>query len=196
MNRDATPTGFEYAFELAHWAMIGVDAEGTVRLFNRAAERITGFSREEVIDRPLSGLLDGCDMPSTKFEAFMGRQPAASQAEFLCSIRPRAGRRRDIAWKLARLPENANASIEVFAFGSDAELEKTGAVMSMCENLAHEIRNPLNGALLYATILERALEANAVGGDCVHALAVIKAELRRLASALTELLELNAKGHE
>ncbi len=192
MSTESSPRGIDLAFELADWVMIGLDSQGSVRLFNKAAERTTGFAREAVMGRPFVDLLDACKMQSTKFEDFISGQPADESA-FVCSVESRRGGRRSVAWKLARSPEGAGALVEIFAFGSDTEAEKTATLVSMCAQLAHQIRNPLNGALLHITILERALDARSVNGDCAHALSVIKSELRRLSSDLTEILELNMK---
>ena len=40
------------AVELARVLIVGVDREGCIRLFNREAERVTGFEREEVLGAP------------------------------------------------------------------------------------------------------------------------------------------------
>jgi len=49
-----TFAGVEYlhAVELADAAVIGIDAHGAIRLFNAAAERMSGSARDEVLERP------------------------------------------------------------------------------------------------------------------------------------------------
>jgi signal transduction histidine kinase len=52
--------------------------------------------------------------------------------------------------------------------------------------LAHAIRNPLNGAMLHATFLERELEDVNAGTELLEAAATIKAEIRHVAELLED----------
>ena len=68
--------------------------------------------------------------------------------------------------------------------------EKLSAFGNLAAGLAHEIRNPLNGALLHLVILERAIEAKAAEQDTLQAARVVSTQIKRVASMLTEFLEL------
>ncbi|KAB3527186.1 sigma-54 interaction domain-containing protein [Alkaliphilus serpentinus] len=46
-----------------HDAMIAVDINGVITLFNRAAERITGFKESEVIGRPIEEVVESTRLP-------------------------------------------------------------------------------------------------------------------------------------
>ncbi|MES1175556.1 MAG: protoglobin domain-containing protein [Myxococcales bacterium] len=70
------------------------------------------------------------------------------------------------------------------------QAESLSAIASLVADLAHEIRNPLNGAQLHLVILERALRAQSGEQDALEAARVVGDELRRVASMLTKFLEL------
>jgi PAS domain S-box-containing protein len=53
----ASETRFSGILEVSHDAIISIDERRTIRLFNRAAERLFGYTREDVIGRPLDLLL-------------------------------------------------------------------------------------------------------------------------------------------
>jgi nitrogen-specific signal transduction histidine kinase len=56
--------------------------------------------------------------------------------------------------------------------------------------LAHEIRNPLNGAQLHVSFLERAIKKKASEQDMLEATRVVADEITRLANLVTEFLDL------
>ena len=62
------------------------------------------------------------------------------------------------------------------------------AVGTLAAGLAHEIRNPLNGALLHVTFLERALQRSSVGKEAHSALMIIGDEIRRLSALVKDFL--------
>lgn len=55
--------------------------------------------------------------------------------------------------------------------------------------LAHDVRNPLNGAMLHATFVERELIDLGAAEDLMDAIGTIKAEIRRVAELLDEFVE-------
>lgn len=116
------------------------------------------------------------------------------------------GRRRVVRWTLTPVPALAHdaAQVAVMAVGVDVteqldaertarETESLAAMGRLTAGLAHEIRNPLNGALLQLELLIRANEKGADGParKVVRDTSdVIKRELRGLAELLDEFLEL------
>lgn len=68
-------------------------------------------------------------------------------------------------------------------------LESTGILTA---GLAHEIRNPLNGAQLHLTFLRRRVEQLEAGAEVVEAVDVASREIKRVATLLTELLSFAA----
>jgi signal transduction histidine kinase len=178
LSRRAARTEHRYvnAVELADLLVIGVDAAGHILLFNREAERVTGWARDEVIGRPFSEML-------------------VNDA----GLTTRAGKLRDVKWQIANAPESRADDVVTFYIGRDVteeraerdhrqQQERLAAVGTLAAGLAHEIRNPLNGAQLHVSFLERAL---AKGGDqeSREAVKVVGEEIQRLAHLVTDFLD-------
>ena len=68
--------------------------------------------------------------------------------------------------------------------------ERLASVGILAAGLAHEIRNPLNGAQLHLTLLRRQLaERGELDAELTEAIVVVSAEIKRLSSLVTEFLE-------
>jgi PAS domain S-box-containing protein len=112
------------AVELAHVLVVGLDAAGRIVLFNREAERVTGFARDEALGRPLlailrtederdSAALTAMSSPPTRFEPERQRGPDRDRDGDL----RRAARRRPRAspvtpasscWQLSYAPSDGD----------------------------------------------------------------------------------------
>lgn len=198
-----TPAGLEYihAVELTDVAVVGLDAKGAIRLFNAAAERMSGFARDEVLEQPFVDTLLASS--SDVHRPLVGELLSGATGrctELTCAMRTRAGESRELSWKLMRLPRGTPADVILFAFGEDLteeraqakrarDAEKVATVAALGTNLAHAIRNPLNGALLHVVLLERSLTRRGTDGECKEALDVIEKEVQRLSTMVTEFLE-------
>jgi signal transduction histidine kinase len=62
-------------------------------------------------------------------------------------------------------------------------------VGTLAAGLAHEIRNPLNGAQLHVSFLERSLKLANADSELLAAVAVVGDEIGRLATLVTEFLD-------
>ncbi|WP_437671101.1 protoglobin domain-containing protein [Sorangium sp. So ce131] len=194
---------YKSAVELAKVLVVGLDARAVVRLFNREAERITGLGREEVLGTPfVEALLPEevrADHGALVEELAAGRAAGADVLE--SSVRTRAGKIRDVRWQLAYAPSAADDEVVLFAIGQDTtdenalaarvrQSEKLAAVGTLAAGLAHEIRNPLNGAQLHVTFLERGLaRAGMRDPDTLEAIKVVREEIRRLSTLVSEFLD-------
>ena len=198
---ERTYPGVEYAhaFELTDLATVGLDVSGRIRLFNRAAERMSGFGRDEVLERPfIDTLLDvSAEAHRPVLESLLSGG-AAQEANLCCALRTRSGKVRDLAWRLARLPHDTEAEVVLFAYGQDAladavhrphDLQRDTQLVALIGGLADAMRNPLNGALLHVVVLERSLARRGVNGECQEALGVIEDEIQRLSKVVTEFLD-------
>jgi signal transduction histidine kinase len=67
--------------------------------------------------------------------------------------------------------------------------EKLAAVGTLAAGLAHEIRNPLNGAHLHVTFLERGLRKDGASSDALEAVRVVGDEITRLSALVNEFLD-------
>ena len=91
------------------------------------------------------------------------------------------------------------SGIDVFAIGHDEtderelaqrtqQSERLASIGTLAAGLAHEIRNPLNGAQLHVSYLTRAL-GKMNKPELVEAALVVDDEIKRLASLVTEFLD-------
>jgi signal transduction histidine kinase len=164
---------------------------------------VTGFSRDELLGTSFvekllrEGLRD--EHGAIFAEAVNGRLPTGDVLD--SAIRTRAGKVREIRWQLAVAETPLPEDVACFALGQDTtdqnamairlrQVEKLAAVGTLAAGLAHEIRNPLNGAQLHVTFLERGLRRQAsVDADTLEAVQVVKEEIGRLSALLTEFLD-------
>lgn len=189
------------AVELASVIIIGLDRSGAILLFNREAERVTGFARDEVLGRPFLVVM-GPEDPDGQLarrleDAIAGRsQPEVSEG----LLRTRAGKLRDVLWNFGYAGEQQDDEIALFAIGRDLtetrameertrQAEKLAAIGTLAAGLAHEIRNPLNGAQLHLSFLERSIKKQASEQDMLEATRVVADEITRLANLVTEFLD-------
>ena len=191
------------AVELARVLIVGLDARGRVCLFNAEAERVTGLARDEV----LGGSFVDALLPEGLREehgavvtaAVGGQLPPGEILESV--VRTRAGKLRDVRWQLAYAPSPVADDVVCFAIGQDntdqnalaaraRQSEKLAAVGTLAAGLAHEIRNPLNGAQLHATFLARGLQRAGISdADTLEAVRVVQEEIKRLSALVDEFLD-------
>ena len=182
------------ATELTHELVVGVDGAGAIRLFNSGAERTTGYERDEVLGRSFATLL--ADESRERIERLLGpNAPKRSRVDTF--VLTRAGKPCDVRWDVAL---TAIGDVRAFLIGHDyteekalaersRRSEKLAAVGTLAAGLAHEIRNPLNGAQLHVAYLERTLKRANAAPDTLEAVAVVGEEIKRLAALVTEFLD-------
>ncbi len=191
------------AVELAGVLIIGLDTTGAIRLFNREAERVTGYERDEMTGQPFIATLMAEDVVPTDGTR-VARALAGESLDtpvFESVLRTRAGNLRDVRWQLAYAPADEEDEVVLFVMGQDVtdaraveelarQHEKLAAVGTLAAGLAHEIRNPLNGAQLHVSFLERALKkAGAATPEMNEAIVVVGEEIKRLALLVSEFLD-------
>jgi PAS domain S-box-containing protein len=189
------------AVELARVLVVGLDANATITLFNREAESVTGWARDEALGRDFVELLLPASLHAE--DGVRLRRAAAGEARLIevwgAPLLTRSGNERTIQWQLAYAPHLTDTDVVVLAIGQDVtgeqELlqrtlrsEKLAAVGTLAAGLAHEIRNPLNGALLHVTFLERALERAGAGSEALDTARFIGTEIRRLSMLVKDFL--------
>jgi signal transduction histidine kinase len=113
-------------------------------------------------------------------------------------------------WQLAYAPleparardgETEDDEVVLFIIGQDVteerlvqerarQQQKLAAVGTLAAGLAHEIRNPLNGAQLHVAFLERALKrSSGTTTEMLEAVTVVGDEIKRLALLVSEFLD-------
>lgn len=189
------------AVELASVLIVGLDASGQIRLFNREAERVTGFARSEVLGSSFLSALNALD-PNGQLPAQLARglSGGVTSQSVEGTLSTRAGKRRDVVWNLSFAGQQPGDDVVLFAMGRDVtdahamaertrQAEKLAAIGTLAAGLAHEIRNPLNGAQLHVSFLERAIKKKANEADLLEATRVVADEIKRLANLVTEFLD-------
>ncbi len=192
---------YQSAVELAGVIIVGLDADGRIQLFNREAERVTNFARDEVRGAPFVealGLDDGAAGLAERVLAT--RSTGARDHVFTTCLRTRSGRLRDVVWTMSSAEARLDEGIALLATGRDVtdakakderlrQNEKLAAIGTLAAGLAHEIRNPLNGAQLHVSFLERAIRRKSDEKDMLEATRVVGDEIKRLANLVTEFLD-------
>ena len=208
LGRSLAVTQHRYvnAVELAHVLIVGLDEGGQIKLFNREAERVTGFDRDQVLGAAFTAALGFDDTDAARLRGVLAefaRMPAsaseACSAPLETAIERKSGHTRIIRWHLTHAPCEGD-EVSVFALGLDTtderallartqQQERLAAIGTLAAGLAHEIRNPLNGAQLHITYLDRALRRDHAHTELLAAVGVVGDELKRLGGLVVEFLD-------
>ena len=185
--------------------VIGLDNNKVIRFFNDEAERITGYGRDQVIGRPIAFLFpnDPHFAGRETSEPLTKRMGAIATTEsFDLSLVTRSGRTRALRTHLKGF-DGGQAGLSMFLTGADItdelaleertrQAERLASIGRLAAGLAHEIRNPLNGAHLHLTILERTLKSGLTGAanaDALDSVHTVSKEVQRLSALVTEFLQ-------
>ena len=210
--------------ELTDVLVVGLDPSGRVALWNRKAAHATGvsqvdavgrvFAQEWIGERDRRRLEEAIERIRERAkETGLGTEGGAREIETTLEV-PGAPARR-IRWHLSQADEDSNAERRlapadgnariVYAIGVDvterqalekraADAEALSAMGRLAMNLAHEIRNPLNAAVLQLHLLGRQVEKLDSPTDTKEGfrsrIRIVGDEIGRLNRLLTEFLEL------
>jgi len=182
----------EKLIESANVMVLGLDQEGRIRIFNEAAERLTGYSRNEALGLYWSALTRGEEVRSAMSDAgTLGQQNA---------FVTRHGEEKIISWRNSFLPPDESPVAQV-SFGIDIT-EQTHAETVTREareaaesanrmksefvaNMSHEIRTPMTAIMGLGHLLEHT-EMSAAQRDYVHKISLAA---RSLLAILNDILD-------
>ncbi len=102
--------------------------------------------------------------------------------------------------ELAHAPAADEDDVVLFVIGTDTAEESAlsermhqsrtiASLGTLATGLAHEIRNPLNGAQLHMAFLDRTLRRSGAGPEVMEAVQVVGDEIARLAKLVTAFLD-------
>lgn len=193
-KREEIQTYLSSILESMDSGVIGVDVSGVVTQFNSAAAQITGYSIQEVLNKPYCEVFDSSQQ---------------SDCELLMTLSAEQGRSRDervfwhkdghpvpVSYQTAILNDCTGkkiGAVEIFSDISklkamEKEMQQSRTMVALGEmsaTVAHEIRNPLGAMGVWAGLLERDLEP---GDPRIRTLGKITEGLSRLNKIVSNLL--------
>src|SRR5580704_5055802 len=162
--------------DAADLLIVGLDAEGRVALVNPRLAKLTGITQDEAKERPFAeAFVEEADTKKLH-HALAGALAGEAPAEVEVGLRDAAGAIRRVRWHLSGVRGAGKRMELVYGLG-----------------LAHEIRNPLNAAVLELHLLGRGIERLAdpqVREPMKRRVSIVEAEIKRLERLLTDFLEL------
>ena len=159
----------EKLVESANAMIVVLDAKGKVQVFNKAAEEITGYTRQELLGFNWFEILVPKDKYPNVWDAFEKSARDGLPRSFENPILTKAGEERFISWQNTELLENG-AFIGSISYGIDIterkQLEKQlllsqkmEALGQLTGGIAHDFNNMLSVILGHAELVKSSLPA-------------------------------------
>jgi PAS domain S-box-containing protein len=211
-ERDELERRYRDLVEVTDVLVVAVNREGDVALMNRKAASLAGTTSEQALGKPFLDSWIPVDDHASIRAALAETRTQSGAAEVETGFGdPRfegppkstpAHRTRRVRWHLSRSRESSEL---VYGIGIDvterralerraADAEALSAMGELAMNLAHEIRNPLNAAVLQLHLLSRKHDKIDADEATRQALKertrIVGDEIGRLNRLLTEFLEL------
>jgi signal transduction histidine kinase len=158
--------------------VLALDAEGRIALWNQELERVTGYGRAEML---------GADGAGWVQEAPEAKLPL------------KGGGHRLARWQSTRV-HGPDGTPVTYALGLDVteevdmlrrtlRAERLAAVGTLAAGLAHEVRNPLNSALLQLQVLKRRVEKGQRDPSALFpVIEIVGGEIQRLDRLVSDFL--------
>jgi PAS domain S-box-containing protein len=185
--------------------IVGLDVRGSVVFFNAKTAALLGVSEAEVSGRSFVGEWVEAADRNRFLLALADAIEGETTREFEIGLVAEGGAPRRVLWHLTGVGEERPEVFDhVYGIGVDvterralerraANAEALNAMAPLALGLAHEIRNPLNAAVLELHLLGRAIgriEDASVQPAMQRRVEIVVSEIRRLERLLTEFLEL------
>jgi PAS domain S-box-containing protein len=197
LDRQRRPS--DPSWDATNVAVFVVDSNAGLVFANRKAADLTGYAVDELASGNAFALLFGEQAGAVRSQwlATLNGAPVEMEA----GLRTRAGKTRTMRWHAASQPRSAGDGSSVVVVGIDMTREREierrarrnerlAATGALAAGLAHEIRNPLNGASLHLSVLDRTLARSPeVALAAREATDVLRAEIKRVSALLTDFLE-------
>jgi len=198
-EREELERRYRALVEAADVLIVALDREGKVALFNPRVADLASVSASAAIGEPFVQRYIAPE-DRDRFGQAVARPGAELEAGF---VDTKGGIRR-IRWHLSSVRDAGGELDLVYGIGIDvterralerraADAEALSAMGSLALGLAHEVRNPLNAAVLQLHLLSRGLDRLAddkARGTMRSRVTIIEGEIGRLERLLTEFLEL------
>jgi PAS domain S-box-containing protein len=213
-EREELERRYRALVELTDVLVVALDGEARVVLMNRKTSAFAGVTADDALGRSFTeSWIPFEDRAKIRDAIAQTRHAERAREVETGFVDSSGGTKRRVRWHLSRAREDggkgrgsvAPASDVVYAIGIDvterralekraADGEAMSAMGALALNLAHEIRNPLNAAVLQLHLLGRnidKLDADEATRAALHKRTqIVGDEIGRLNRLLTEFLEL------
>jgi two-component system, LuxR family, sensor kinase FixL len=185
-------------------AVISIDRQGRIDLFNRTAEQIFGYARHEVVGRNVSMLMP--EPYAGEHGSYIARYERTGEPRAIGRIRTVAARRKNgevFPIELSVTEIKVGDETYYGAFIRDIsekirlqeqllERERLAAIGTTAATFAHEVGNPLNSMYMAAQLLERRLakQQSEIDERAQGSLRNLMSEIKRLIELLDEFRSL------
>ncbi|MBI3303158.1 MAG: PAS domain S-box protein [Deltaproteobacteria bacterium] len=185
-------------------AVISIDRQGRIVLFNPTAERIFGYTQAEVQGQPIALLMP--EPYSSEHDGYIARYERTGEPRAIGRIRTVAARRKNgevFPIEVSVTEVKTDDEIRYGAFIRDIsekvrlqeqliERERLAAIGATAATFAHEVGNPLNSMYMAAQLLERrfARQGESADDKLTAPLRSLVSEIKRLNLLLDEFRSL------
>jgi PAS domain S-box-containing protein len=201
-ERDQLERRYRALVGAADVVVVAIDRDGHAALVNPKFTALTGSDPDAARRTPIWSRVVAADRDRFR-EALHAVAADGAPRELEAGLVASEGEPRLLRWHLSGEPDGQDAL--VFGIGVDvterralekraAAAEALSAMGTLALGLAHEIRNPLNAAVLQMHLLGRQVERAAIDAETQASMGdrvrIVVGEIKRLARLLTEFLEL------
>ena len=188
-------------------AVVSIDRQARIVLFNPAAQRIFGYRPEEVVGQKVNMLMP--EPYTSEHDSYLERYERTGEAHAIGRIRMVTAKRKNgetfpIELSVAKIPSDHEAQYGAFIRDiSDkvklqqqaVESDRLATIGTMAAKFGHELGNPLNGMSLTIQLLEQRLQKQLADPDAqvTSTLTRLKTEISRLNSLLQDFRSLSRK---
>lgn len=188
-------------------AVISIDRQARIVMFNAAAERIFGYSKAEVVGEKVNTLM--AEPYAVEHDGYIARYESTGEPRAIGRIRTVSARRKNgetFPIELSVTQVASGEEVNYAAFIRDisekvklqeetVENERLATIGTMAAKFGHELGNPLNGMSLTIQLLEQRLrrQAQTVDDQVAATLTRLKSEISRLNSLLQDFRSLSRK---
>jgi PAS domain S-box-containing protein len=188
-------------------ALVSIDRRGCIVLFNASAERIFGYTAEEIVGRRVNLLM--AEPYAREHDDYIDRYEKTGEARAIGRIRTVTARRKSgeiFPIELSVTEIGSDEEVHYAAFIRDisdkvklqaqlVESERLAAIGTMAAKFGHELGNPLNGMSLTIQLLEQRLARPTASPEKQVASTVsrLKSEIARLNLLLRDFRALSRR---
>jgi PAS domain S-box-containing protein len=188
-------------------AVLSIDRQGRIVLFNPAAERIFGYARDEVVGQKVNILM--AEPYTTEHDGYIASYERTGEARAIGRIRTVAAQRKSgeqFPIELSVTEIAVDQEVHYAAFIRDIsektrlqrqlmESERLAAIGSTAAKIGHELANPLNGMSLTVQLLDQRVQkiAEAADGQLTATVKRLKDEISRLQKLVGEFSTISRK---